>query len=102
MERTPRQRYPAQIGFDHADRRLAGEPPPQPFGKRGIELDGNDSRAGPGKGRGQRAESGAKVEDQVACTGTAGPYELVDQLAVSQEVSTGRILRRSRSPVRPP
>lgn len=98
MERSPRQRNLAQIRLHDADQRLALESAPEPLGQPWIELNRYNPRPGPGKRPGEGAVSRAQIEDKVPGARSAGPDELVDEPAVSQEVGAGRILRPPRSP----
>jgi len=102
MERAPRQRNHTQIRFHDADERLALESAPEPLREPWIELDRYDPRPGPGNRPGQRSVSGAKVKDEIPGTCSAGPDELVDEPAVSQEVGTSWIRRPPQSPGRLP
>ena len=65
VERAARQPEVAGVG-PHHDR--AGEALAQGGGPPGVELDGDDARAGCEQWLGQRARAGAHVEDEIAPT----------------------------------
>ena len=57
------QRNPPQVGLNHADERLGGEPAAKSTGKRRIDLDSDNPRPGLGKRPGERTVPGAEIEN---------------------------------------
>lgn len=88
----------AQVSLDDADARITVETAAQPPGEPLITLDRDRPGTGRGESSGDRAISGAEIEDEIAPARTGGTDKPRDQPAVTQKMGTGRVRRRWRPP----